>query len=192
MPWYAYIALTGAVLVGISCLVLRTARSIPVCLALLFSSVGDTILGRYYVLGAAAFAIALICHTIQAFRNGKVQPACAVLTGGGLFLFLLFWAILPAWSSVPSSMKIVAIAYPALTAIAVGCTCSRRSVNLAAVFCCLGCLLLAISDIMLIAEHFLHYTWSHGFCIPIYVTSLVSAAIGGITDCWNVKDTHAK
>lgn len=185
MPWYGWLALAGAFLIILWNGLHHYFGVWPLSLALCMAATGDFCLatshGRIsiYLLGVASFSLTHVFYGWHAFRSGPMDYKTALTTFliSTIIIFIGVWY--NAMSAVAMPLKIGGSLYLIITCLDLGTAVGRHPRNLAALFCGLGVAALLISDIFLVYNQFLHYSWSKGLCIPFYASSSVFATISG-------------
>ena len=186
MPWYGWIAIVGAGCVAGRDLCQRRPRHWALIAALLAAAAGDFFLANHhgrqlwYLAGISSFAVTHVFYSIHAWLRGTIlwkRVPCYALP---LLLLIGIWPWGPALATVPLPIFIGGAAYLVIFCMSFGINAARRPPSIAGWLGLAAVSLLILSDIMLVAEHFLKCEWSFHLCIPIYASSLVCAAISGL------------
>lgn len=182
MPWYGWTAIAGAFAVMLWNGLRKQWHALPQAVALFMAGLGDCCLGQRNAMltGIVCFSVAHILYGMHAYYCGRIIWKNAMTLGVLCMIFLLAFPFGKAIMTVVLPLKMGGALYLIITCLDIGIVCNRRPFGIDGVLCCLGVVLLAVSDVFLVCEQFLALRWSSGFCIPFYFSSILFATAGGL------------
>jgi len=182
MPWYGWTAIAGAFAIMFWNGLRGQWRALPQALALLMSGLGDYCLGQRNAMlaGIGCFSIVHILYGMHAYSCGRITWEKAMALGVLCMILLLVFPFCKAMMAVSLPLRIGGALYLIITCLDIGIVSYRRPFGIDGLLCCLGVVLLAVSDVFLVCEQFLALGWSSGLCIPFYFSSILFATAGGL------------
>ncbi len=182
MPWYGWTALAGALIILVWNGLRGQWGTWPQAFALFLGGLGDYCLGacRSLPTGIVCFSLAHILYAIHACHRGQIVWKKAMALAGGCMILLLTFPFGEALMNVSLPLKIGGFIYLIITCLDIGIVSSRRPFGIDRLLCCLGVVLLAVSDVFLVCEQFIALGWASGFCLHFYFASVLFATFGGM------------
>ena len=181
--WRFLITPTCLAIVALSCIRHKqTFTGIIICLAFLFSIIGDLCLHNsgskpiLFILGVAFFLVAHVFYITFCSKNGKMNwLVLGIVTA--LYLAYFFAILIPELSGLP--LTIACLAYLLITCISLGAAAGLKTDKTTKWLFLSGIICLALSDTQISIHNFLHAKCLYELMLPLYYASqiLVSAAI---------------
>lgn len=159
-------------------------------IGLIFAFLGDYLIGKSFILGAAVFALGHVFFVIAYCTEEKIRSIDIVISLFFFFGAALFLMFCPLLSFDASILKIVCMIYALIISTMLGKALGNFIVrkNLANGAIALGSALFFFSDLMLVFDRFIGiWSWTDNACMGTYYPALCLLALSMFLKCKTEK-----